>query len=131
MQNKKLYVSNLADAITSSYSSPFMKSFAKRLLTKIDVKKMELYFTGGFAENSFTSAIVCGSVSSAVQTFYSFLSQRYENVKLYEDVKPTFGKDNLELTFDIVICISFVQIIAAVFGSAIEVNKKRRVINEG
>lgn len=78
VQGGKVYVSNLADAITGSYSSPFMKKLAKKLLEKIDIKKMEIFFTGGSKENSFTSAMICGSVSSVVYTLYSYLSQKYE-----------------------------------------------------
>ncbi len=126
----KVYISNLADAISSSYSSPFMKKFATKLLGKMDIKKIELFFTGGFAENSFSSAIVCGSVSSIVYTAYSYLSQKYDNVKLYNDIKPTFGQDNLELTFDIVVSISFMQVLSAIFGAAIETKKERRLYNE-
>lgn len=53
-----------------------------------------------------------------------------KNVKLYNDIKPTFGQDNFELTFDIVLSISFIQIISAVFAAAIENKKERRVLNE-
>lgn len=113
IEGGKVKVSNLADAISGSYTSPFMQAFAKKLLSKLDIKKMEIFFTGGFAENSFSSAMVCGSVSSMVRTLYSVLSQRYENVKLYENVSTTFGENNLELTFDIVITLSIFQIISS------------------
>lgn len=127
IKNGKLFADNVSNALFDSYSSPFMKKFIAELMAKMDVKKMEVFFTGGFKENSFSSAILCGGLSSAVHTFYSYLSQKYEGVKLYEDIKPTFGKDNLELTFDIVISISLFQIIMAVFAAAIKNRKERRV----
>lgn len=123
--NGKLYVSNLADAITPRYTSPFMKKFVREILSRVDVKKIEIFFTGGFAGDSFSSAILCGSITSAIQTFYSYLSQKYEKVKLYEDVSPTFDKDNLEFTCDIALSISIIQILIAIFASALKVKKAK------
>ena len=123
--NGKIYVSNIADAITPRYTSPFMKIFVRDLIKRLNVKKIEIFFTGGFAGDSFSSALLCGSVTSFVQTFYSYLTQRYEDVKLYEDVAPTFNKDNLEATIDMVVSISLIQILISVFKTALKTRKAK------
>ena len=70
--------------------------------------------------------MVCGSAEMIVKTLYSYLSQNYEDVKLYEDITPTFANDSLELTFDFVASISLFQIIKAFFESKILVLKENK-----
>ena len=63
------------------------------------------------SENSFSSAMICGSMSSLIQSIYSYLSQKYYSVKLYEDIDAKFGEDSLEVTLDIVVSISLILIL--------------------
>ena len=96
-------------------------------------KKLEIYFTGGFQDDSSTSALVCGMVSSLVQTAYSYLKMTYENVKLYEDVEPTFDESNLEITIDGVVAISFLSIMISIVKASINKKKykNKESLNEG
>ncbi len=130
MKDGKLYVSNIDGPITFS-SSKFTRFLILNILSKIDVKKVEIFFTGGFADNSFNSALLCGSVSAVVQTFYSILSQKFENVKLYEDIAPTFNKDNLEVTVDVVVSLSIFQLFVSIISAAFRNNKLKESKNEG
>ncbi len=127
----KVEVKNSNNLFDGDINKVFAKNMAKELLDRLDVKKMELFFTGGFVEDSYVSALVCGGVTSAVRTFYGYLSERYENVKMYEEVTPTFHETNLELTFDVVVSVSFMHI----FLSIIKANKTKKMIlgewNEG
>lgn len=110
----KLQIENSVNRIENGLSSGFTQNFTKELLSKLDVKKVELFFSGGIADNSFSSAIICGTISAFINSIYSIFSQKYENVKLYEDVDAKFGENNFEITFDIVISISFIAIIVSV-----------------
>lgn len=111
------------------------KLFAKKLvivlMEKINVKKIELFFSGGFVEDSYTSALVCGGVTSIVKSLYGYFSQRYDNVKMYEEITPTFHETNLELTFDIVISVSIAQVLSSVFKANKQKNKILEEQNEG
>lgn len=129
-ENGKIKVENSADIFSGNMSKPFVRALIGEMTKKIDVKKVEIYFTGGFKENSFSSAIVCGGVSSFVQTLYSVLSQKYKNVKLYEDVITTFKEDNLELTFDIAVSISLFQIAISLIKSLLK-KEVKEAKNEG
>ena len=113
----KLKVENTNNAIKDRYKDALMKKFSLTIMKLIEVKKVELFFSGGFKDNSFTSAIVCGSAKMIVNTIYGYLSQNYEDVKLFEDIKPTFGSDSFELTFDFVASVSIFQIIRALIKS--------------
>ena len=108
-------IENSADIFSKNINKPFVKNLIKEMSKKIDIKKVELFFTGGFKENSYSSAIMCGVVSSAVQTIYSMIYEKFEDVKLYEDVNVTFDSDNIDLTFDIVIKISLIAILKSIF----------------
>ena len=119
-------IKNSNNIFSGDIDKLFAKKLAKTMLEKIDIKKIELFFTGGFVEDSYSSAIMCGSVKSLVQSLYSYLSQRYENVKMYEDVTPTFYETNLELTFDTVISISLFQILMSI----LKANKLKRNVLE-
>ena len=130
---REFMVDNSVDLITATYNNPFMKAFTKELIEKLDVKKLEIYFTGGFQDDSSTSALVCGMVSSLVQTAYSYLKMTYENVKLYEDVEPTFDESNLEITIDGVVAISFLSIMISIVKASINKKKykNKESLNEG
>lgn len=125
-EKNKLVIENTNNAIKDRYKDEFMKKLSAKLLTEIDVKKVELFFTGGFKENSFSSAMVCGGASMLVSTIYSYLTQKYEDVRLFEDITPTFEKDSLELTFDFVISISLYQIIKSLVSSKILILKESK-----
>lgn len=124
-------ISNADDILKGNYNKPFVKEIAKQILTKINVKKIELFFTGGAENDSYTSAIICGSMLSIVQSLYSYLSLRYDDVKLYEDISPTYNDSNFELTFDFVVSVSILGLALALVKSSINLKKKGEVKNEG
>lgn len=126
----ELKIDNEIDKITIEYDSDFDKTFSKYILKEIDIKKMEIFFTGGFVDNSYASAIMCGTISSVVQIIYSYLTQKYYNVKLYQDIDPTFNEDNLELTFDIVVSISIFALLKSAIQSAISLKNLKENKNE-
>ena len=111
--------------LSKNYKNPFIREMIKEFSKRIDVKKMELYFTGGFENDSYISALVCGAMSSLVQSFYSYLYDKYEGVKLYEDVDVSFDKSNLEITFDVVISISLFSILKSIIKADKQARKSR------
>lgn len=127
----KISVQNSNNMFAKDIDKDFAKELAKETLARLDVKKMEIFFTGGFEENSYASAMVCGTMTSLVRSAYSVLSQQYENVKLYEDIVPTFAESNLELTFDVVVRLSLFQIIISLLKAKIKINKMERIEDEG
>ena len=129
LENDRLNVFNEKTLFSGDFDEKF-KTFAKMVLEKIDVKKVELYFSGGFVDNSFSSAIVCGSVLSIVESIYGYLSLKYGDVKMYKDIEPTFKEDNLELTIDFVASISVIGLIIAGIKSKRELKKLKEMYNE-
>lgn len=122
-------VENSIDLISSNYNKPFVKELTKQMIARLDVKKVEMYFTGGLKNDSYLSAVLCGTISSLINAGYSYISEKYENVKLYEDVEVTFFEDNLEMTFDIVISISLFSILKSIL-KANKIVKVKEDLNE-
>ena len=116
-------VENSNDLVSQNYNKPFVKKLTKEFLKRIDIKKVEMYFSGGLKNDAYSSAIICGAVSSTIQSFYSFLSEKFDNVKLYEDVEVLFDENSLEVTADIVISISLISILISIFKA----NKKNKI----
>ena len=106
----KIEVENSSNMFSNDMDKDFAFELAKQLAKRMDIKKVEIFFTGGFEEDSYSSAIMCGSITSMVRSLYSVLSQKYKNVKMYEDIDPTFFETNLELTFDGVVAVSILKI---------------------
>ena len=111
--NGKIEIENSNNMFSKEMDKSFALELLKHLAKRINVKKVEIFFTGGFEEDSYSSAIVCGSVTSVVRSVYSVLSQKYKNVKMYEDIEPTFFETNLEITFDGVVTVSVLKIFIA------------------
>ena len=126
MQNGSLQITNSDNVLSSNANSSFIKEMAKQIISRLNVKKVEVFFTGGFVDDSYLSAMMCGSVSSVIQSIYSYLSQNYKDVKMYEDIQPTFNQTNLELTMDFVVSLSLFQI----FLSILKANKMKRSLRE-
>ena len=124
-------MSNEKTLLSETYNNKFVKTMIGEVLARIDVKKFELFFTGGFTENSFSSAILCGTIDSVIESLYGYLSLTFDDVKLYKDIKPTFEENNLELTFDIVISISLLKLVMAIFTADKKVKKLKGMCNEG
>lgn len=131
VENSKVKMTNENTLFSNSYNEEFMKLLTKEILSKINVKKVEIFFTGGFKENSFSSAIICGTILMIVQTFFGYLSLTEENVKIYEDINPTFNENNLELTVDIVVSISIFGLIKCIFRADKRNKKLKELKNEG
>lgn len=129
-KDNEIIMENSIDIMNNKFSKNFVKEFVKAFLNKMDIKKIELFFVGGITNDSFASAMLCGTITSLVNTIYSILSQRYDNVKLYEDIKPSFNKLQFELTFDFVIRISIFNIILSIFKALIANNKFKEIENE-
>ena len=127
----KIKSENSIGVINKEYDKNFVKLLAINFAKRHDVHKVEIFFTGGFKENSYSSAVLCGSVSSMVQSLYSYLTQKYDYVRLYENIVPTFNENNLELTFDIVLSISIFKIFVSIIKSNIANNKFKERKNEG
>ena len=131
VDNGKINVTNEKTVLSGSYNKPFMRNLASELFRRLDVKKVEFFFTGGFKENSFSSAMMCGSVLSVVETLYGYLSLSFDNVKMYKDIKPTFDENNLELTADIVVSISLIKLLKSFLVAGSRTQKLKEMKYEG
>ena len=127
----KLQMNNLDTFLTGNIDKDFIKQMSAEILSKLDVKKVEIFFTGGFKDSSFSSAMLCGLILSAVETLYGYLSLSFDNVRMYKDINPTFNEDNLELTFDVVVSISLMQLVRCFFNASARVKEVKEVKNEG
>lgn len=128
--NGKLEMTNEETFLSGSYDNEYVKKIFDELLTRLDVKKVEIFFTGGFKENSYYSAIVCGFVVSVVESLYGYLSLKFDDVSMYKDIKPTFEEDNLELTVDLVVSFSIFGILKSLINAGKNVKKLKEVENE-
>ena len=113
VQNGEIVSNNSVNFFSKNYNKQFMKELSKQLVSRIDVK-----------------AMLCGSVSSLVETTYSILSQKYDNVKLFEDINPTYNDNNLEVTFDIVVSVSIYEIVKSIIIAQFKKSKLKEVENE-
>ena len=130
-KNNQLVVENSINIMKSHKSKDFILTFAKNFVSKINVKKIEIFFTGGMQNDSYSSAILCGVMSASVETLYSVLSQKYDNVHLYEDIPPTFNTGSFELTLDVVIQINLVGLMVSLVKASLSGDKFKEMKNEG
>lgn len=131
VENGKIKMENEETFLTGSYDNDFVKSIFGELLSRLDVKKVELFFTGGFKENSYYSALLCGTILSMVESMYGYLSLKYDDVKMYKDIKPTFDENNLELTVDLVVSFSIFGIVKSLMQASKNTKKIKEAKNEG
>ena len=131
LENSEIKVTNQNTFITDKYDSKLIKMFSLEVLSKLDVKKVEMFFTGGINEDSFSSAMMCGSILSIIEVIYGVLSLKYINVKMYKDITPTFDEDNFEFTGDIVVSISLIKLAMTMLSVKNKYKKLKECKNEG
>ena len=131
LEDGKIKMFNDNTFLSKTYKDEYVKIIGKEILSEIDVKKVEVFFTGGFKGNSFSSALVCGSMVSFIETLFGYLSLKFDNVKMYKDIETTFDENNLELTFDAVLSISLWRLITCLFSAGKIFKKVEEVKNEG
>lgn len=131
VENGKLQMLNEETLLSGSYDNEYVKKVFSELLSRLDVKKVEIFFTGGFKENSYYSAIMCGTIVSLVESLYGYLSLKFDDVKMYKDIKPTFDENNLELTLDIVVSFSIFGIAKSLLSANKEYKKLKEAKSEG
>lgn len=119
LDSGKFKIENSNNILSKEVDQYFALKLASEILSRLDVKKIEVFFTGGFVDDSYLSAIVCGTVSSIIYSIYGYLSQKYEDIKMYEDVKTTFDESNFEVTFDAVVSVSLFQIFVSIFKAGL------------
>lgn len=124
-RNGKIKIENTQNAIKDRYKDEFSQKLFLKIMSEIDVKKVEIYVSSGFKNNSFSSAMLSSIFDITVKMIYAYLSQKYDLVDLYNDVEPSFSQNKFELTFDFVCNISICRIIKSLIKSKIEFNKER------
>lgn len=129
-ENGKIEMFNEETILTKSYNNKYMKLVGKEILSSVDIKKLEVFFVGGFKDNSFSSAMMCGAVMSAVETIFAYLSLSFDNVKMYKDIKPTFDENNLELTMDIVVSVSLWKMFLCFLSAGKNLNNLKELKSE-
>lgn len=122
-------IENSSNLFNQKMNKLFLRELIKQLGKRMDIKKVEMFFTGGFVQDSYSSAILCGMVSSVIKSIYSYISEKYEDARLYEDVDVTFYDNNLNFTFDIVISISLFSILKSIL-KANKLKNKKEIKNE-
>lgn len=130
-EDNKFVVENSINIIKNNSNKDFILSFSKNFLSRMNVKKLELFFTGGLDNDSYSSAILCGVMSASVETLYSVLSLKYDHVRLYEDIKPTFNSTSFELTVDVVVSISLFSLVISLIKASLSSDKFKEMKNEG
>ena len=128
--NGRFEVKNEDTIISKSYKNEYIKMVGKEIVSEVDIKKVEVFFTGGFKEDSFSSAIMCGSIISFVETLFAYLSLKYDGVKMFKDIEPTFEENNLEVTLDLVVSISLWRIVSCFLRAGKNVEKLKEIENE-
>ena len=116
--------------LTKSYKNDFVKLMGREVLSEMEIRKVDIYFSGGFKEDSFSSALMCGFVISIVESVYGFLSLKFDDVKMFKDIKPTFEENNLEFSFDLVISISLWRIVGCFFSAGKKIKDLKELKNE-
>ena len=128
--NGKVEIKNEESLLTKTYKNEYMKLIGKEVVSELSIKKLEVFFTGGFKNDSFSSAIMCGMVLSFVETVFAYLTLKYDGVKIYKDIDPTFDENNLELTLDIVVSISLWRLVCCLFNAGNKAKKMKELRNE-
>ena len=126
--NGDLVVNNSVNLINIKFEKNFSKKVFKQLTDKIEIKKLEIYFSGGVADNSFASAMICGSINSLIKSVFGVLSQKYYSIKLYEDVDARFANNDFEITFDFVASVTILSLIVSIIKA---LGEKKEVESEG
>lgn len=132
MQGKILVLSNneisfivkKSVLLSKSTSQQFSKSFALELLSRIRLKRVDVYIDTGFLSDAYISAIVAGGMTGLAGVVKSFLSQSQVETKTH--ITHEFETKNYSLAVDLNIKISTFKIIISILSAhrkVVKINK--------
>lgn len=94
-----------------SLLSVYFMTLAKRL----SVKKFEWYFTYGSNKNADIVALICGYVLAFDSIVSGVLLNRYNHVKIYNDIDPIFDDNRFEVSTSVVVSFCLFDMFVSVF----------------
>ena len=89
-------------------------SYFTCLAKLLNIKKFELYFTSGFKNNAYHSAMLCGYVNVFSSIVCGLLLNKYKHIKIYSDIGADFENNRLELSGMVVVCFSLLDMLISV-----------------
>lgn len=111
--------------LSKSTSEQFSKAFAIELLSRIKLKRLDVYIDTGFVSDAFVSAMIAGGTTGLAGVVKSYLSWSQTETRVF--VSHGFKTKNYSLAVDLNIKISAIKIITSVLSA----NRKVVKIEKG
>lgn len=100
------------------------------LIKKIDVKKIELYFTGGSDSDAHYVSMLCGCISSISAAVFSVLINKYRKIKIYNNIEPNFSDNKLETTMAFAVRFSLLNVMSSLLCAYKSYFKKKKELKK-
>lgn len=114
IEDNKFIMQNTHNHIYSNDKNAIKQQvFLKSIIKRISVHRAELYFTGGMQDDAYVSAMLCGYVQVISSALISVIITKNPFVNIFQDIDPTFNKDNLDFSAKILLEISILDILIA------------------
>jgi len=101
----------------------FYENLQKALLKKMIVKKFFLFITIGIRDNAFLTAMLSGTIQTAISIFFSYLSVKKNDSRTITEVNTNFKEEQFSFVWKAKINISIISILFAILESA---NKRKK-----
>lgn len=117
IQNKRLIIQNSHNLIYNTQNKEFQTQLLKCILPKIDITKLQIYFSGGIANNAYQTAMICGYMYSITSAIFSYFITKNNFINVFQDIDPQYGKDCLDITTKAIVQFSLLDVIIAMLGA--------------
>ncbi len=84
---------------------------------KIEISKVQIFFTGGIEDNAYQTAMICGYMYAISSALISYIITTNPYVDIFQDIDPVYNKNALDLTAKCILKISILDILIALLES--------------
>ncbi len=94
-------------------------SYFMSLAKKLDVKKIQFFFSSGVPDNAYLVCMVNGAVETISASMFAVLLNKYKHLKIFSDVDPVFNENKLEVTASVVVSFCLLDMLLSVIHAYI------------
>jgi len=103
-----------------------INKYFKCLSERSHVRRVDLFFDAGSKENVFFVSMLSGYVGVITSSISAVLINKYKDIKLFNSFKPSYNKDKLEVTGDLIASFSLKDMITSFICAVIYYFKKKK-----
>lgn len=117
-------IENMVNRMPKDIKHPHLvEIFNSQLIKRVNITKLDIYFTFGSSTNAYTTAMVCGAMQSISSSLISFILNKNKYANIFQDITPSYTEDECEISTQVRLQLTLLDIIKSFITAKKEYKK--------